>query len=105
VLLENERNLWQIYREYCADDGVLDGQVAEDGLTSSDFARFIKDVRFPRSMLHTQLLKPLLDRAKFDNSFGAWEPDTFDPDPDQEDPDAERGYAPRSFACFRTQTS
>ena len=77
----------------CADDGVLDGQVAEDGLTSSDLARFIKDVRFPRSMLHTPLLRPLLNRAKFDNSFGAWEPDTFDPDPDQEDPDAEQGYA------------
>ena len=105
VLLENERNLWLIYREYCADDGVLDGQVAEDGLTSADFARFIKDMRFPRSMLHTRLLKPLLEAANFDNSFGAWEPDSFDPDPDQDDPDAERGCANSSsqFSCVSSR--
>ena len=98
ALLEHERSLWLIYREYCADDGVLDGQVGEDGMMSADFARFIKDVRFPRRMLQTALLKPLLDLAHFDRSAGAWEADTFDPDPDEEDPDAERGWTFGEFS-------
>eukprot|EP01047_Picozoa_sp_COSAG01_P048912 COSAG01_NODE_4798_length_4738_cov_3.104980_8_plen_223_part_00 len=69
-LLQHAALLWRLFRHFC--DSSSTGAEAAVGMSASDYASFVKAVRWPRRMLAPPLLDALLQAAAFDQSHGAW---------------------------------
>jgi hypothetical protein len=71
-LLQHAALLWRLFRHFCDSSSTGAGAGSAVGMSASDYASFVKAVRWPRLMLAPPLLDALLQAAAFDKSHGAW---------------------------------